>query len=95
MLGKTGVNIDNPKPEDIRNVVLLLDRLTTWHSCRTTSITAMGKKPNNIPKRQRQLNEEEIAMRADAGHSGKLNSIAYEGKEEKKTTFPRKAAILR
>ena len=42
----------------------------------------MGKKPNNIPKRQRQLNEEEIAMRADAGHSGKLNSIAYEGKEE-------------
>ena len=23
-------------------------------------------------------------MRADAGHSGKLNSIAYEGKEEKK-----------
>ena len=33
-------------------------------------------------------------MRADAGHSGKLNSIAYEGKEEKKKHFPQKSGHL-
>ena len=33
---------------------------------------AMGKKASNIPKTQRQLNKEEIAMPADAGDSGHL-----------------------
>lgn len=43
---------------------------------------AMGKKASNIPKTQRQLNKEEIAMPADAGDSGQW-----------KETFPRTAIL--